>query len=365
MNMPMLLLWPAAALFFVRAYRRDLIRDWILLGIACGLCFLCKYYSALLFAAFGVFLLTSKERRRLFLGAGPWIAAGSFFVVILPHAMWALTGGLAMMEAYVEKRMTAGGNNSWFRQHILNVLTILGNAVLVFLIPYLAFRLSKREKPHIPPAGSGSRREAMIFAVTMIGVPLVILTVIGLSGGNIRAMWLDPLFFPLGILMVTLFPAEWSVAQTKRFRVSVSVFFALTLTGVAVAGIVHTTHRKSFPAKDFTKNISAMYREQTGRPLQVVIGNAWTAGMFRQYASGHPQGCIARNQSELDRLGPMLKECGGLAVSDKEEDIDFAADYFGTPDVPRITMEVECRSLLGKKRKRTFNLAILGPPAAK
>ena len=97
-NMPMLLLWPAAALFFVRAYRRDLLRDWILLGAVSGLCILCKYYSALLFAAFGCFLLISKERRRLFLSAGPWIAAASCLVVILPHAMWALTGGLAMME---------------------------------------------------------------------------------------------------------------------------------------------------------------------------------------------------------------------------------------------------------------------------
>ena len=364
-NMPMLLLWPAAALFFVRAYRRDTIRDWILLGVAGGLCFLCKYYSALLFAAFGVFLLISKERRRLFLGAGPWIAAGSFFVVILPHAMWALTGGLAMMQEYVEKRMTASGNYSWFRQHVLNVLTILGNAILVFLIPYVAFRVSKREKPHIPAAGSGTRREALVFAVTMIGVPLFILTVIGLSGGNIRAMWLDPLFFPLGILMVTLFPPEWTAKQQKWFQIATLFAFSLAITYVAVAGIVHTTHRKNFPAKEFTKKISAMYSEQTGKPLEIMAGNAWTAGMFRQYATGHPQGCILKNRSELNRLGPMLKERGGLAVSDKEEDIDFAADFFGTPDVPRVAIEVEYRSLLGKKRKRTINLAILEPAAAK
>ena len=42
-NLPMLLLWPAAALFFVRSYKHDRIRDWILLGVASGLSFLCKY----------------------------------------------------------------------------------------------------------------------------------------------------------------------------------------------------------------------------------------------------------------------------------------------------------------------------------
>ena len=325
---------------------------------------LCKYYSALLFAAFALFLLISKERRRLFLGAGPWIAAGAFFVVILPHAMWALTGGLAEMEAYVEKRMTAGGNVSWFRRHILNVLTILGNVVMVFLIPYGAFRLSKREKPHAPSAEAGTRREAMIFAVTMIGIPLLILTVVGLAGGNVRAMWLDPLFFPLGILLVSIFPTEWTAKQMKWFRFATIFAFSLAITYVTVAGIVHTTHRKNFPAKEFTKKVSAMYMERTGKPLEIIAGNSWTAGMFRQYAPGHPQGCIIRNRSELERLGPMLKERGGLAVSDKEEDIDHAMELFGSPASPQISYTVEYRSIFGKKRVRNIHLAFLdGAPA--
>ena len=37
---------------------------------------------------------------------------------------------------------------------------------------------------------------------------------------------------------------------------------------------------------------------------EIMAGNAWTAGMFRQYAPGHPEGCIVGNRSELDRLGP-------------------------------------------------------------
>ena len=362
-NMPMLLLWPAAALFFVRAYRRGLIRDWILLGIACGLCFLCKYYSALLFAAFGVFLLTSKERRRLILGAGPWIAAGSFFVVILPHAMWALTGGLAMMEEYVEKRMTAGGNVSWFRQHVLGVLTILGNAVLVFLIPYGAFRLSKLERPRIP--ADPVRREGALFAAVMTGVPLLVLTAVGLSGRTIRAMWLVPLFFPLGILLTALFPMEWTPKQMKRFRVAVAVFFALCLTGVAIAYSVHSDKRKHFPGRQVTAELSRIYMEQTGKPLTIMTGSAWMAGMFRQYAPGHPQGCIWNNRGEVERLGPMLKEKGGIAVTDDSEDMNELLTLYGAPDTPVMTKDVEYKSLFGKKRRRTTCLAILKPAAAK
>ena len=362
-NMPMLLLWPAAALFFVRAYRRDLLRDWILLGVISGLCVLCKYFSALLFAAFGVFLLTSKERRRLILSAGPWVAAAAACTVILPHAMWALTGGLAMMGEYVEKRMATGGDVSWFDQHILGVLTILGNAVLVVLFPYGAIHLSKRERPRIP--ADPVRREALLFAAVTTGFPLLVLTVIGLCGKAVRAMWLAPLFFPLGILLVALFPAEWTEKQQKRFRVATVVVFCMAAVWVTAVATGHASHRKRFPAKEFTENVSKLYFERTGRPLEIVAGNAWTAGMFRQYAPGHPQGCILKNKSELERLGSMLKERGGLAVSDKEEDILLAMKYLGQPVICQTTYSIECRSLFGKKRVRKIYLAFLDASAPK
>ena len=362
-NLPMLLLWPAAALFFVRAYRHDRIRDWIFLGVASGLCLLCKYTSALLFAAFAVFLLISKDRRRLLLSAGPWIAAASAFVVILPHAMWALTGGIAMMRAYVEKRMTAGANVSWWKQHFASALIILGNAVLVYLIPLGAFWLSKHERPRMP--SDPVRREGALFSAVMTGVPLLVMVAIGLSGRTIRTMWLVPLFFPLGILLTALFPGEWTGKQQKRFRVSVIVFFSLCLLGIAIAFSVKSDRRRHFPARQFTAEVSRMYTERTGRPLEIMTGNAWMAGMFRHYAPGHPQGCIWNNRGEVERLGAMLKERGGLAVADSPEDMTDILNWYGEPDAPVITMDVEFRSLLGKKRTRTIRLAFLDGTAVK
>lgn len=362
-NLPMLLLWPAAALYFVRSYKHDRIRDWILLGVTSGLCFLCKYYSVLLFAAFGVFLLISKERRRLVLTAGPWIAAASACLVILPHMMWALTDGLAMMEEYVEERMAFSSDDTWFHRHIAGVLVILGNAAGVFMIPLTAFLLAKRELPHVP--ADPVRREAALFAVVMTVVPLILLTAVGLSGNAVRAMWLVPIFFPLGILLMAVFRAEWSPDQTKWLGLEIAAFFIACLIGVTVAGLVHSTHRKQFPAKRFAAEMAQMYREKTGRPLEIMIGDAWASGLMRHYAPGHPQGCIWNNPSEVERLGPMLRRCGGLAVSDDLDDIDFAVEHFGTPDSPRMSVEIEYSALLGKKRTRTINLAILDGASAK
>lgn len=361
-NMPLLLLWPLAALFFVRACKRDRFRDWILLGVTCGLCFLCKYYSALLYSAFAVYLLIAPERRRLLLHAGPWMAAGAFAVVILPHAMWAVSGGLAMMEAYVEKRMAFAPDATWFHRHIQGVLIVLANAALVYLIPFLAFQLAKRSRPRIP--SESDRREAALFAAVMTGVPLVIVCCIGLSGKAMRTMWLTPLFFPAGILLNALFPREWTARQLKWFCAETVIFFLLSVTGVAVGGMEHPSHRKHFPAREFTAQIESIYREQTGEPLRIVFGDAWAAGMFRHYLPGHPQGCIRRNPCEVQRLGPMLREFGGVAVSDDPDDIDSAVELSGNPpDTPRTTFEIESRTLFGKHRVRKMIVAILTPEA--
>jgi len=283
-------------------------------------------------------------------------------VTVLPHAMWAVSGGLAMMQAYVEGRMAFAPDASWFDRHIEGVLIVLGNAALVYLIPLLAFLLAKRSRPRIP--SESDRREAALFAAVMTGVPLVIVCCIGLSGKALRTMWLTPLFFPAGILLTALFPREWTARQRKWFCAETAVFFLVSVTGVAVAGMMHASHtyRKHFPAREFTAQIESFYRERTGEPLRIVFGDAWAAGMFRHYAPGHPRGCIRRNPSEIQRLGPMLREFGGVAVSDDPGDIDFALETFGQPaDTPRTTFEIECRALFGKPRARKMIVAILAP----
>jgi hypothetical protein len=268
-----------------------------------------------------------------------------------------------MMEAYVENRMAFNPDDTWFHRHIAGVLVILGTAVLVGLIPLAAFLLARWQFPRKPV--EPARREALFFAAVMMGVPLLVLTVLGLSGNAVRAMWLVPLFFPLGILLTALLPAEWTPRQTLWFRLETVAFFIACLIGITVAGMVHSTNRRNFPAKRFATDVARLYEEKAGRPLEVMIGDAWASGLMRHYAPGHPQGCIWDNRGELERLGPMLRQRGGLAVSDDPNDIDFAVEHFGTPDSPRMSLEIEYGAPLGKKRTKTINLAFLDASAAK
>lgn len=61
---------------------------WILAGLLTGLGMLAKYHA--IFVAFGsfVFMLTTKEYRRMLFTAGPYLAAGTAIIVFLPVVIW-------------------------------------------------------------------------------------------------------------------------------------------------------------------------------------------------------------------------------------------------------------------------------------
>ena len=61
----------------------------------------------------------------------------------------------------------------------------------------------------------------------------------------------------------------------------------------------------------------------------------------------------------------MLRDEGGLAVTDDPEDMIELLKLYGVPDTPVVTKEIEYKSLFGKKRRRTVNLAFLDAKAAK
>ena len=60
----------------------------------------------------------------------------------------------------------------------------------------------------------------------------------------------------------------------------------------------------------------------------------------------------------------MLREFGGVAVSDDPDDIDSALELSGNPpDTPRTTFEIGSPALFGKPRVKRMIVAILTPEA--
>lgn len=85
---PLLCLWTAGLLLFLRAFREDRLLPWIAAGAATGLTILSKYNGVQLPVVFLVFLLLSDRGRGLLRGRGPWLAVLVALVIAAPNLWW-------------------------------------------------------------------------------------------------------------------------------------------------------------------------------------------------------------------------------------------------------------------------------------
>jgi hypothetical protein len=124
MNAMLLVLWPLAALFCVRALMDGQPRAWIGFGVACGLGLLAKH-STLFFGA-GVFAgLVATSHRKALTGRGPWIGAGIALLLLAPNVAWEQLHGwptLEFMHNAQTKKMVHFGLGAFLRAEIDDML---------------------------------------------------------------------------------------------------------------------------------------------------------------------------------------------------------------------------------------------------
>lgn len=89
-DVPLLLCWVAALWCFWRALNGNAWRDWLLLGLSCGLGLLSKYNMAFFAFAGLVFVLMHPAERRLLLNPRLYTALAVALLVFLPNLLWNL-----------------------------------------------------------------------------------------------------------------------------------------------------------------------------------------------------------------------------------------------------------------------------------
>ncbi|WP_395647784.1 glycosyltransferase family 39 protein [Terricaulis sp.] len=276
-NVAQMPFWALVILALWRAGTHGKLLDWALLGLFAGLSLWAKYSSAILLVVAAGWILYDATTRRRILSPGPWLALIVFALVVAPQLQWLIAHDFQPF-AYAERRASGA---PWYSPFEFLATMLADHLPLIILLATAG--LMGKVADNAPPA---PERRKLVFLLIMGLGPMLLTAVLGLLGGaGIRPSWGAAMFAPSGLLAVALLSARFSEARLKRLVIGAGV---LLLLGSGLyfghmkygARFTHDPLRGNWPQAEMSRALGRQWSTQTQeRPLRVVAGDIWTAGL--------------------------------------------------------------------------------------
>jgi len=188
-------LW--AALGFRMGYYERNNKSFYWAGLALGLALLSKITAILFPLSCLLFLVLSRERRKLLRGPHLYLALLLGLVVFSPFIYWNMTHGWISIQAQLEKGLTGGRSwnqvlGFWFGQPL-----ILGPVLFFFFLKALWASRTEFNKDH---------RVAYLVILTII--PLLVFGLAAFKGKYSDPTWTD-IGWPFGAILVGKYFSDW------------------------------------------------------------------------------------------------------------------------------------------------------------
>ena len=280
--------WIFAACLAFKAIETEKRARWFAAGAAIGVGLYFKYTVAILALVIVLFLAASREKRRLWRTAGPWISTFTAFLIFLPYLIWLFGTGFFASVTY------AVGNapqESGWAGHILAPLEFLSNQFPLVLPPLLCLApiLWPRRKTGTGTPGnaagetsdSGWKRgylNGLLFG------PLAFNLIWSVCGGvYLRCDLGCHIWMPLTVWLLVFFRKNETPKAVRR-SYAVSILFDLAcLAGLCVLVPLAPLFEKNIPRYHFPgKEVAALAEEvwhgHSSGPLPWVTGEGWNRG---------------------------------------------------------------------------------------
>lgn len=297
--------WVGGIFAFWRAIQTGRLGWWMLLGFCSAMAVLSKYLGGLMLVPMFAYALWHPQRRRIALSAGPYVAAITFVLLLLPHLLWMIDtdfatirygfkrAGLASMDA-------AQQSTSSVLDHVVNPLEFLAEQAGIVSSAVVLFLFSKpRRASRIAPEGGEASiqqpaKEARVFITVMALGPFVVLAIISLAiGADIRSMWTTPMVSMVGTLLSMHYTSTRTRAAERQFLLAVAIVMSTLLIAYTSTNLYARLNptdgkRTTYPGNQFADDLTSQWRERFGTPLRIVIGDEWYGGNICWYSPDRP-----------------------------------------------------------------------------
>lgn len=296
------------------ATRTSAIGWYVALGIVAALGLYAKLSNATLLIVIGLWFLASRDGRRTLTTAGPWVALIAFAVTAFPIVRWLVASGYQSLE-YASARGR--------EQSLMATLLFPANAFLqaapIALVLALAGVIGRVHLSGATVRRAGAKSSFLMLMA--LGPPALSILMALVGGAGLRISWLAPAFPLLAILAIAQFEARLDDQVMKRLgaialTIAVTLPLAYAIVAPRVANMGSSIPlRVDWPQKEIANTLSAAWTAETGKPLKIVAGASWIAGLV---GIDHPDRPSILTEGEL-KFSPWitperLRREGALAV---------------------------------------------------
>lgn len=262
-----------------RASRRNEVGWYVALGLVAALGLYAKLSNATLLIVVALWFVLTTEGRRSLATPGPWLALVAFGIAAGPLVKWLFVTDFQALH-YASAR---GREQSLVATLLFPANALLQGAPIVIVLA-IAGLFGRRA-----PGSSGALRDASKrqFLLLMTFAPPAFSILLALVGGSgLRIAWLAPAFPLLAILLVTEFEARLGDREMRRLALAALVI-AVSLP-LAYAVVVPRADniragaplRVNWPQREIAKALSDAWTSETGKPLKIIAGPSWIAGLI-------------------------------------------------------------------------------------
>jgi 4-amino-4-deoxy-L-arabinose transferase-like glycosyltransferase len=289
-NVAQMPFYAAVILALWRAVTRGGLIWWALLGLASAFGIQAKYSFGVLLAVAGLWLIVEPRARRQFLKPGPWLALAIFLIGAAPQIRWLIDSHFLPLT-YAAKRAGAGSSSNPLSFLLAQLADHAGLIVLAALAGLFGQFWTAR-KLEIEFAGLDPF--ASRFLLTFALGPVLLSALLALiARTGMKDMWAMPMFNLSGLLLVALTAGRFDERALRRLIAGAVVLLIAVPIGYAASVAFADSQTKkplgvSWPQAAMSQRFSEIWQGETHRPLRIVAGDVWTAGLVALSAPDRP-----------------------------------------------------------------------------
>jgi 4-amino-4-deoxy-L-arabinose transferase-like glycosyltransferase len=293
-NVAELPFWAGLPWALWRAVERRGILWWALAGALAAGGLYAKLTTALLLVTLAGWIVWDQHARRSLAAPGPWTGLAIFVVLVAPLMLWLVAHDFAPLRyaAVRSERMRGDGPHMFVLSLLLNLAGMVAMLWIAGLIgpSRRSGEAAALAEPPIQPIDP--RALHYLIWVTVGPLALALASAL-LSGSNLRSAWGSSMFNLAGLLAVALTTARFNERALRRIAICAGALLIIVPIGYALALAIGPSRagapvRVSWPQAAIAERFAAIWAREIGRPLHIISGDSWIAGLVGVSAKDVP-----------------------------------------------------------------------------